>query len=306
MIGSLTSREGAEDVSTGKRVFVSYRRDDAAAEAGRLSDALRLQLGEDAVFMDTSSIGAGAPWPDALRTALDLANTVVLVVGPEWVRVADEWGRRRIDQEDDWVRQEVANSLAHAKQLVPVLVRGARMPPESALPDNIRMLPQRQYVEIRRDFWDHDIKLLLAQLLHSSSERAAEERRLGPYPRNPPPGLPDPLDDTVLERVLAADLIHWRKVVTPLPENPREERVEIVRVYEFPTFQAAVRFMVQVAPGCDIALHHPRWENIWRTLTVFLTTWDIGHRISDRDLQLARYFDRAYAELVDAARSTEG
>jgi pterin-4a-carbinolamine dehydratase len=91
-------------------------------------------------------------------------------------------------------------------------------------------------------------------------------------------------------------------VITPLPENPLEERVEIFREYEFPSFQAAVRFMVQVAPGCDIAMHHPRWENIWKTLRVFLTTWDIGHRISDRDFQLARYFDRAYAELAESGR----
>ena len=54
--------------------------------------------------------------------------------------------------------------------------------------------------------------------------------------------------------------------------------------------------MAQVAPGCDIAMHHPRWENIWKTIRVYLTTWDIKHRISDRDIQLARYFDRAYAE----------
>jgi pterin-4a-carbinolamine dehydratase len=57
-----------------------------------------------------------------------------------------------------------------------------------------------------------------------------------------------------------------------------------------------------LAPGCDIAMHHPRWENVWKTLKVYLTTWDIGHRISDRDLQLARYFDRAYEEFAGASR----
>jgi pterin-4a-carbinolamine dehydratase len=201
------------------------------------------------------------------------------------------------------VRQEVAYALAHDKHVVPVLVGGARMPPEPALPESIRALSQRQYVEIRRDFWDHDVKLLLAQLLDSSDEPAADG--LGPYPRNPPPGLPDPVNDAVLESVLKEDLIHWEKVVTPLPENPLEERVEIFREYEFASFHAAVQFMVQVAPGCDIAMHHPRWENIWRTLRVFLTTWDIGHRISDRGFQLARYFDRAYAELGSATHSSE-
>lgn len=84
------------------------------------------------------------------------------------------------------------------------------MPPEPALPESIRALSQRQYVEIRRDFWDHDVKLLLAQLLDSSDEPAADG--LGPYPRNPPPGLPDPVNDAVLESVLKEDLIHWEKL----------------------------------------------------------------------------------------------
>lgn len=61
--------------------------------------------------------------------------------------------------------------------------------------------------------------------------------------------------------------------------------------------------MTQVAQGCDIAMHHPRWENIWKTVRVYLTTWDIGHRISDRDIQLARYFDRAYVEFPGSAKA---
>jgi integrase len=37
-------------VRASNHIFVSYRRDDTASEAGRVSDALRLQLGEDSVF----------------------------------------------------------------------------------------------------------------------------------------------------------------------------------------------------------------------------------------------------------------
>ena len=51
--------------------------------------------------------------------------------------------------------------------------------------------------------------------------------------------------------------------------------------------------MYRVAPGCDIAIHHTRWENIWRTVRVYLTTWDIDHQISDRDIQLAKYLPEA-------------
>jgi pterin-4a-carbinolamine dehydratase len=102
---------------------------------------------------------------------------------------------------------------------------------------------------------------------------------MGPYPRNPPPGLPDAMDEAVLESVLTRDLTHWRKVITPFPEDPNEERIEIFRECEFPSFQAAVRFMAQVAPGCDIAMHHPRWENIFSDASSLPD--DRGHRPSD-------------------------
>jgi len=56
--------------------------------------------------------------------------------------------------------------------------------------------------------------------------------------------------------------------------------------------------MNEVAPACVIAAHHQRWENIWRAVRVYLTTFDIGHQVTDRDVQLAKYFDRAYAHFM--------
>ena len=38
------------------RIFISYRRDDAAADAGRLADHLSLRFGKDRVFLDVDAI----------------------------------------------------------------------------------------------------------------------------------------------------------------------------------------------------------------------------------------------------------
>jgi pterin-4a-carbinolamine dehydratase len=43
--------------------------------------------------------------------------------------------------------------------------------------------------------------------------------------------------------------------------------------------------------------HHPRWENQWRTVTVYLSTWDIGNKITALDIQLARAFDALYDQM---------
>jgi len=151
-------------------IFISYRREDSAAEARALCIELRQKIGANLVFMDTSSIEPGSKWPGAIEEALKTANTVLVVIGPEWLRSADKWGRRRIDQEGDWVRQEVALALKDNKTVIPILVRGARLPPREGLPEDLKELPTRQVIELRRNGWDHDIKLLFTQFRRKESE----------------------------------------------------------------------------------------------------------------------------------------
>lgn len=114
------------------------------------------------------------------------------------------------------------------------------------------------------------------------------------YP-TPPPEVPDPISEEKLKIALNNSLARWKKVTTPLPEAPEEARIEISRSYKFKTFIDAIEFMQLAAKGCDHAVHHPRWENVWKTVNVYLTTWDVGHRISDRDIQLAKFLDHTFA-----------
>lgn len=283
-------------------VFISYRREDAGPEAALLREAVRRVFGEGAVLMDTS-LEAGVIWADELKAGIEAADVVLAVLGPDWLRAGnDEWGQRRIDQEEDWVRRELTLALGLGKRMIPVLVRGGKLPPARVLPADLQAMVSRQAIELRRDYWDHDIQLLLAQLVPGEPPGEGRESDSSPYPRCFPEG-PDPIADEKLERILKGSLRAWEKVVSPLPESPGEKRVELYRAFVFKSFVEAIDFMHQVAPGCDIAMHHPRWENIWQTIRVYLTTWDIGHRVSDRDVQLARYFDRAYEEFAGSVRS---
>jgi TIR domain len=134
--------------------------------------------------MDTSSIQAGAEWPSGIKSALDFARAVLVILGHEWVRVSDEWGERRIDQDEDWVRKEIEQALAQNKEVIPVLVNGARMPPADKLPPSISTLPNRQAIEIRTAYWDHDMKLLLSRL-EALSETPLAQKSVGPYPVPP-------------------------------------------------------------------------------------------------------------------------
>ncbi|MGW2938081.1 4a-hydroxytetrahydrobiopterin dehydratase [Streptomyces sp. NPDC001156] len=286
-----------------ERIFVSYRREDGAAEAWLLQEKLSDHLGGAAVFLDTSSVSPGTIWPDRLRQALDNASAVLVVIGPNWITASDEWSRRRIDLQDDWVRLEVEKSLDSDKAVLPILVRGAIMPPAESLPKSISALALRQAIELRSA---NDVDLIVKHLIRllgvSKSDRST---RL--FPR-PAPELPDLLSEEKIEVALRGTLRQWRiqqrklDETSPGTKGATPEAVGLYREYRFRTFRDAVSFMHVTAPGCDIAIHHPVWENIWRTVRIYLTTWDIGHRISDRDVQLAKYFERAYEDFPEADR----
>ena len=293
------------------QIFISYRREDTSSEAGRVHSTLLREFGSDVVFMDTSSIEPGSRWPRRLEDALRSSRVILVVIGPNWLKSSNEWGERRIDQGDDWVRREIESAIEDGKDIVPILVGGAQLPPSDKLPGALGLITRRQAVEIRDAYWDHDIQLVTQRLKsetdspdtdvpEADSQSSSIQTSKNPYPANAPLEKPSEIHEDTLKVALEGSLARWKKVVTPLPQDSSKVREELMRQYKFKRFVDAIGFMNQVAPGCDIAMHHPRWENIWKTITVYLTTWDIGHKISDRDIQLAKYFDRAFREYPGA------
>jgi len=139
-------------------VFISYRRGDAAADAGRLADALAAVLGRARVFRDIGSIDAGEHFDAALDAALQRASHVLVLIGPGWL---DELRRRLPLADADFVRLEVAQAFSAGKTVLPVLVRGATLPAATDLPEELAELPRCQAAALRDDAWAHDIGRLL-------------------------------------------------------------------------------------------------------------------------------------------------
>jgi pterin-4a-carbinolamine dehydratase len=98
------------------------------------------------------------------------------------------------------------------------------------------------------------------------------------------------LTDLELESALQA-LTEWTISVSDIPGREPSKSTELYRQFEFASFEDALAFMGGAVQRLSKLEHHPRWENIWRTVSVWLTTWDIGQKPSALDLELARYFD---------------
>lgn len=92
---------------TGPRIFISYRRDDAAGEAGRLADHLSRRFGTGAVFLDIETIDPGTDFVSVLQTTLAQTAAVLVIVGTRWISLRGASGTRRLDDEHDFVRLEV-------------------------------------------------------------------------------------------------------------------------------------------------------------------------------------------------------
>jgi TIR domain len=156
------------------KVFVSYRRDDAQGEAGHLLADLRRRFGEASVFMDITAIGPGEQFGPAIEKAVAECAVVLVVIGRGWLDAHDAGGQRRLDDSSDWVRLEVEAALAGKRLVIPVLVQGAAMPREKALPESMRPLAHRNAHEMSARRWDYDFAAL-AKTLESPLGTAASE-----------------------------------------------------------------------------------------------------------------------------------
>jgi len=157
-------------------LFVSYRRDDSAGFAGRLTDALEQRLGAGSVFRDVDDITPGADFEHAIEHGLHQVQAVLVLIGPGWLSASLD-GQRRLDRADDYVRREIEGALASGKPVVPVLVGGAAMPTADALPASIRGLAKHHALSLGDASWSADLQRLLAVLAPWLAPAAPPRRR---------------------------------------------------------------------------------------------------------------------------------
>ncbi len=145
-------------------IFISYRRDDARADAGRLYDRLAAHFGHERVFMDVDDIPPGTDFVQHLGDTLASCDAVLVVIGDRWTAPDEDTGLARIFDPGDFVHLEVRTALERNIAVVPVLVGGATMPARDALPDDLAPLLKRQAVELRHARFSDDVDSLVESL----------------------------------------------------------------------------------------------------------------------------------------------
>jgi TIR domain len=126
MAGSIPDASG--------RVFISYRREDTAYPAGWLYDRLADRYGTGQVFKDVDSIELGDNFVEAITGAVGSCDVLLALIGPRWLTITNDHGRRRLDDRDDFVRLEIEAALNRPVLVIPILADGAKMPRPRSCP----------------------------------------------------------------------------------------------------------------------------------------------------------------------------
>jgi tetratricopeptide (TPR) repeat protein len=141
-----------EETLTGN-IFISYRREDSAAYAGRLCDQLTAVFGERRVFMDVEDIPPGQNFAQAIEEKIANCCAVLVIIGPRWIEILR---RRSNEHQEDYVCREIQEALQRKAIIIPVLVGGANMAQLTDLPPGLTELHFHQAAELRDDTFKED------------------------------------------------------------------------------------------------------------------------------------------------------
>lgn len=146
-----------------QKIFISYRRSDAAPEALSISQFLEREFGRGSVFMDVD-IHAGTNFPSFLEQRLAESKVLLAIIGPNWLNATDKQGRARLTETEDWVRLEISRALAARITVIPVCINQATLPDKTALPEDLQGLVDHQAAFVSTSRFRNDMAGLVRDI----------------------------------------------------------------------------------------------------------------------------------------------
>jgi len=142
-------------------IFISYRRDAAKGRdfTARIYDRLQERFGKGKIFFDSESIVPGKLFDARIRAALEACRIFIPAIGKHWLQVKDG-----SELTEDYVQIEVSTALERHKDVIPLLLDGARIPSLSQLPESMARLRDYQWLEVRYIGFEYDVSRLIEHL----------------------------------------------------------------------------------------------------------------------------------------------
>jgi hypothetical protein len=161
------------------KIFLSYRRKDEQGYALALFTRLEQSFSPERLFLDVEGgIAPGQDFVQVIEDKVNACDVMLVLIGPKWLPVTDEMGRRRLDNPQDFVRIEIESALRLGKTVIPVLVGNTEMPRADALPETLKSLTRLQAVVLAERRFGADAQGLIKQLENTLKEETPIRRRL--------------------------------------------------------------------------------------------------------------------------------
>jgi hypothetical protein len=155
-----------------------------------LRSSLENRLGAGSVFRDVDVIEPGQDFVDTIEARVRACRVFLALIGQEWIDARNAAGERRLDDEEDYLRREVAVALARPDlRVIPVLVEGAAVPGTTQLPPDRWALSRRHAVSLRDETWEADVDRLTEAVRKVVGQAKAEEAVGRGRPRRVHPAL---------------------------------------------------------------------------------------------------------------------
>jgi hypothetical protein len=172
------------------RIFISYRREETAWPARQLYDVMVERFGAEQVFMDADhNIEPGDDFVERIASVVESCDVLLALIGPQWLTITDQDGRRRLDDPKDIVRLEIEAALLLHVDVIAILVDGARMPRVDELPPRLPKLAFCDSLELLTPDLDSEISRLvdvLAGFLDRPAPAAVYPAERAPASEPPP------------------------------------------------------------------------------------------------------------------------
>jgi hypothetical protein len=144
------------------KIFISYRRSDSGGYALHIRHFLEKEFGTRYVFMDVDSIPLGANFAARLEQAVAECNVLLALIGPNWL--IDRAGKRRIDDENDFPRIEIASALKRNIPVIPILLDNQKVPRVDELTEDLKELAVCNGLDIRQASFNRDMNKLIGEI----------------------------------------------------------------------------------------------------------------------------------------------
>ncbi len=148
----------ANKIVAKQQIFINYRKEDSSGYSLALYNELSKWYDKNTIFKDFHNIEPGEDFEEAIDNALNSCSILLVIISDRWCEILN---KRANSISNDFVKLEIATALSKNIYIIPITLNGATMPTEIELPDDLKNLIRRQYLNIDQTRFEIDIRKLV-------------------------------------------------------------------------------------------------------------------------------------------------